>query len=345
MKKFIITLIAVAAVVGLVFAYIAGQKEVAAEATADQPLKAVSRVEVVNGETVVTLDQATRTSSGIVLAPLQNLSHRAEITAHGTVVELGELTDLRNALAAANAQFAKANAAFTVARQEHERMKGLFEANQNVSEKTVQAAEGALRIEEANLQAAQAALEAARSTAQQRWGRVVADWLAQGGPEIERLRRQDDLLVQVTLAPSQSAMVAPPQASVQMADGQLVAAKLVSSAPRTDPKLQGRSFFYLVATEGAGLLPGMNVVMLLAVGEPAPSVLVPASSAVWFQGKPWIYVQIKPDRFARREISTAQPVKEGWVQPADFSHNEPIVAHGAQLLLSEEFRAQISISN
>lgn len=345
MKKFIVILIAVVAVVGLVFAYIAGRKEVASEADADQPIKAASRVEVVDGENVVTLDQATRTRSGIVLAPLRALAHRAEITAHGTVVELGELTDLRNTLAAANAQLARANAAFMVARQEFARVKSLFDANQNVSEKTVQTAEGALRTEEANVQAAQAALDAVHATAQQRWGTVVADWLAQGGPEIVRLRRQDDLLVQVTLAPSQGATVAPPQASVQTTDGQLVSAKLISPASRTDPKIQGRSFFYLVAADGAGLLPGMNVVMRLPVGEPAASVLVPASSIVWLQGRPWIYVQVKPDRFARREISTAQPVKEGWVEPAGFSHGEPIVIHGAELLLSEEFRAQISISN
>lgn len=345
MKKFILLLIAMAAVIGLVFAYRAGRKEVAAEATADQPLQAASRVARVNGETVVTLDPATRTASGIVLAPLATLRHRAEIPAYGTVVEPGGLTDLRHVLASAGAQLAKADAALTVARQEFDRVQGLFTANQNVSEKTVQAAAAALRSGEADGQAAQAALAAARATAQQQWGGVIADWLVQGGPEIERLRRQDDLLVQVTLAPSQSVTIAPPQASVQRADGQLVAAKLVSAAPRTDPRIQGRSFFYRVVADGAGLLPGMNVVLLLPVGEPAPGVLVPASAVVWLQGKPWIYAAAKPDRFVRREVSTAQPVAEGWVQPAGFSHGEPIVTHGAQLLLSEEFRAQISLGN
>jgi hypothetical protein len=340
-KKLVVVLIAMGIVAGLIAAYVAAHKEVAAEAEGDKPIEAPNRVEVVNGENIITLDQAARTTSGIVLAPLQSISHRAEISAYGTVIDLGELTDLRNTLATAAAQLAKANAALAVAREEYERTKALFDANQNVSEKTVQAAESALQTGESDVQAGHAALDAASATAQQHWGVVVADWLSQGGAEYERLRRQDDLLVQVTLAPSQ-ATSAPSEALVQPAGGKLVAARLVSPATRTDPKFQGRSFFYLVAAEGTELLPGMDVTMLLPVGEPAPGVVVPASAIVWLQGKPWAYVQVQPNQFARREISTDQPVTDGWVEAADFSKGEAVVVTGSQILLSEEFRAQIS---
>jgi hypothetical protein len=345
MKRLLLVLVVVAAVAGLIFAFVAGRKEAAAEAQSEKPIEAPGRVEVVNGENLITLDAAARARSGIVLAPLQTLTHRAEISAYGTLVDPGELTDLRSALANAHAQLAKAGAALTVARQDYERVKGLFDTNQNVSQKTLQAAAGTLRTEESNVQAAQAADDAARATAQQRWGAVVADWLSRGGAEFDRLRQQEDLLVRVTLSPSQGAVAAPPTGSVQTAGGGLVAAKLVSQVSRADPKIQGRGFFYRVSGDGAGLLPGMNVVMLLPVGEPAPGVLVPASAVVWLQGKPWAYLQVKPDRFARREVSGDQPVKDGWVQPMDFSSGEPVVIHGAQVLLSEEFRAQISVAD
>jgi len=69
---------------------------------------------------------------------------------------------------------------------------------------------------------------------------------------------------------------------------------------------------------------------------------VPASAIVWLQGKPWAYVQVQPNQFARREISTDQPVADGWVEAADFSKGEPVVVTGSQLLLSEEFREEIS---
>lgn len=342
-KKLIIILVAAGAIGGLVFAFIAGRKEVAAEAERERPVKAPTRVEVVNGENIVTFDAATRGSSGVVLGHLETISHRPQIRAYGTVIELGELTDLRNAIATADAQLAKANAAVEVVRKDYERVKGLFQANQNVSEKVVQTAEGTLRTEEANARTAQAALNAARATARQRWGAVVSTWLADGTPEFERLRLQDDLLIQVTLAPSQSAGAAPPQATVQTSGGRLIAAKFVSPALRTDPKIQGRSFFYVVATEDSDLLPGMNVSALLPAGEPVPGVVVPASAVVWLQGRPWVYAQVKLDRFARREVSTEQPVKAGWVQPKQFSPAEAFVVRGAQVLLSEEFRAQISV--
>lgn len=344
-KKLIIALIAAGVVAALIFAFYAKHREAKAEEQADKPIKAATRVAMVNGENVVTLDEAARMSGGIALAPLQPIEHRPQISAYGVVMDLGELTDLRNTIAGAGAQLAKATAAQDVARKEYERARGLFDANQNVAEKTVQSAEGTWHTEEANVRAAKAALDASRATAQQRWGGVIAGWLAQGGTEFDRLGRQDDLLVQVTLSPSQADLSAPAEASIQAAGGKLVAAKLVSAASRTDPKIQGRSFFYLLPANGVNLLPGMNVVALLPTGEPESGVLVPASAVVWLQGKAWAYAQVPPDKFARREVSTEQPVKAGWVQPKTFSKGEPFVIRGPQILLSEEFRAQISVGD
>ncbi len=344
-KKLVVVLVGAVVVAGLVFAFIAKRREVVAEAEREQPIKAATRVALVNGENVVSLDGAARTSGGVGLAPLQTIEHRPQISAYGVVVDLGELTDLRNTIANAGAQLAKAAAARDVARKEYERAKGLFDANQNVAEKTVQSTEGAWHTEEANVLAAQAALDAARATAQQRWGRIIAGWLAAGGAEFDRLRRQDELLVQVTLAPSQAGIAAPAEASVLPAGGKLITAKLVSPASRTDPKIQGRSFFYLLPAAGTNLLPGMNVVTLLSTGEPEPGVLVPGSAVVWLQGKAWAYAQVQPDKFARRAVSTEQPARDGWVQPKEFSKGEPFVIRGPQVLLSEEFRAQISVGD
>ncbi len=342
-KKLIVILVAAGALAGLVFAFIEGRKEASAEAEREKPVKAPTRVEVVNGENIVTFDAATRTGSGVALGQLEAISHRPEIRAYGTVLDLGELTDLRNGIATAAAQLAKANAAVEVARKDYERVKGLFQTNQNVSEKVVQVAEGTLRTEEANAQAAHAALDATHATARQHWGAVVSTWLAEGAPEFERLRLQNDLLIQVTFAPSSSAMGAPAEATVQTASGRLVAAKFVSPALRTDPKIQGRSFFYVVSADDSDLLPGMNVTALLPAGEAASGFVVPTSAVVWLQGKSWAYAQVKPDKFARREVSTEQPVNGGWFQAKAFAADEVIVSKGPQVLLSEEFRAQISV--
>lgn len=343
LTKIVLVLVTIALIAGLIVAFIAGRGEAAKEAEREKPIKAPTRVEVVNGENVVTFDQATQAISGIELRALVAVQHRHEIPAYGVIVDLQELTDFRNALATGQAQLSKAQAARELASQEYERVKGLFEKNQNVSQKVVQTADGALRTEEANIQAAQAALQATQATLFQHWGGVFADWLAHAAPQFEQLRLQKSLLVQVTLAPGQANLAAPPTASVQTVEGKLIPATLVSLAPRTDPKIQGKSFFYIVAADGSNLLPGMNITALLPAGEPASGVVVPTSAVVWLQGKAWAYVQIKTDRFVRREVATDQPAPDGWFQPQGFSAAQSIVVKGPQVMRSEEFRAQISV--
>lgn len=341
-KTLLFIFVAAGLVAGLIFAFIASRKEAAMEAEREKPIKAATRVEVVNGANVVTLDETTRTNSGVALASLAATAHRQEIRAYGVVIDLTGLTDLRNTIENAKAQLSKAKAALEVAQKDYKRVKALYDQNENVSQKTVQAAEGTLRAEQSNVQSAQAALTASQSTALQRWGRVVAGWLDRGAPEIERLRLQEDILVQVTISPDQAMVSAPAAASVQTADGQLIAVKFVSKALRTDMKIQGRSFFYLVSAEGA-LLPGMNVIALLPVGETRQGLVVPASAVVWLQGTPWAYVQVSPDRYVRREVSTEQPVSGGWFQSQGFSVGQRFIVKGPQVLLSEEFLAQISV--
>ncbi len=80
-------------------------------------------------------------------------------------------------------------------------------------------------------------------------------------------------------------------------------------------------------------------------GERISGVIVPDSAVVWLQGKTWTYVQEGPDRFVRREISLKQRTGEGWLVTKNYSVGDLVVVEGAQLLLSEEFRSQIRISD
>ena len=59
---------------------------------------------------------------------------------------------------------------------------------------------------------------------------------------------------------------------------------------------------------------------------------IPDSAVVHLQGKEWVYLKKDTERFVRKEISPTTPLKAG-----DF-----LVVTGAQLILSEEFRAQIT---
>ncbi|MGE5174109.1 MAG: hypothetical protein ACM3MD_09810 [Betaproteobacteria bacterium] len=80
-------------------------------------------------------------------------------------------------------------------------------------------------------------------------------------------------------------------------------------------------------------------------GKHTPGVVVPDSAVVWLDGKAWAYVQKGREPFFRQEVSTNHPVGEGWLVTKHFSAGDRVVVQGAQLLLSEEFRSQIRISD
>ena len=82
----------------------------------------------------------------------------------------------------------------------------------------------------------------------------------------------------------------------------------------------------------------------LPIGPTVQGVMIPAAAVVWWQGKAWVYVQTDPNHFVRRELSTETPVPEGWFVGTGLAAGDSIVVRGAQLLLSEEFRAQIQVS-
>ena len=327
----------------LVWAFLQGRQELATEQERERPVKAASRVSVQDHEPVITLDQATRQTSGIGIAPLEPTSHQEALRAYGTVVELGDLIDLRKSSATAKADVDKAQANLEASRKEYERLKALHADNRNISDKALQAAAAAWHADEANLRAAQEALRSSEVTARQRWGNVLARWLLDTSPAFDRLLQRQELLIHLTIPPDLSLATAPQTASVQAQDGTLLPAKLVSPSPRTDPRIQGLSFFYLAPAQTPGLLPGMNVLAYLPVGPQVQGVVVPASAVVWWQGKAWVYVQTDEDHFGRRAIATETPVQEGWFVEKGLSAGGRIVVRGAQLLLSEEFRAQIQV--
>ena len=159
---------------------------------------------------------------------------------------------------------------------------------------------------------------------------------------ITRLLERQDFLLQVTLPPG--VILAAPSATAAIQTGQhsRTAITFVSPATRTDPKIQGVSFFYL-APANSSVLPGMNVLSFLSSGRPISAVTLPAEAIIWWQGRAWVYRHTSSGTFTRAEIATDLPAPGGGYVVKDFAPNTEIVTRGAQLLLSEEFRAQIQV--
>ena len=221
---------------------------------------------------------------------------------------------------------------------ENEFSLSLYQNDQNTSLKVLEAAQATLSSNQADADSGERELALQESLSQQRWGKVVAAWLTSGSPNLQRLLDQRDFLVQVTLPPGE-ASVAPQTASLELPNGGMMRATLVSSFPRLDPRIQGTSFLYLTKSL-PGLAPGTNLAAHLSVGQVMKGVVVPEAAVVWWQGKAWVYQQTSPEGFVRREVRSDTPVENGWFVSAGFLVGDKIVVGGAQMLFSEEFRSQ-----
>lgn len=323
----------------LIRTYSQARKDPDTDEDQEEAIHAPSRVSVVNGETVITLDAGTQTRLGITVSPLVAVNTRLRAPAAATVLSAQGLVTLRNTYVAAEAQVETAQVQLAVSSREYQRLKTLYAEDQNISAKAFQAAQGTLRTNRANFDAAQKALEIASSAVQQSWGGVVAGWVVHGSPSLASVLDQKAMLVQLTLPPGAS-FADPPEIRLTTPIGNSVTASYISPFPQVDPRIQGVSMLY-AAHAYPMLEPGMNLVARLPVGRRLRGALIPHSAIVWWQGKAWVYEQTAPTHFTRRAAPTVQPLGDGYFAARGFAPGIRIVTHGGQVLLSEEFRAQI----
>lgn len=298
------------------------------------------RVTVKNGVTVLTLDAATQQNGGIESARPGPPPAQDVVVGYGTVLDAGSLTDLGNRYLDAKAQLQTAQAKLAVSHAAFERATALYKDQQNMSAAQLQSAEGSFAMDRAALAAAQSHLTTIAASAQQAWGPVLGKALADGAPLVARLIDRDDYLVKVTLPPDIAVAAAPETASARLGDGSEVRLRFISEATSTDPKIQGISYVYVVPA-GSGLLPGMAVAASLPTGHAPRGVVVPAAAVVWLQGKAWLYLRTGAETFIRRPIAAAQAAPDGGYIVTGLQSDAEIVVRGAQMLLSEEFRAQV----
>jgi hypothetical protein len=307
-----------------------------------RPHTRVQRVSSRNGETLVTVTKSAQEKSGIVAAPLESATHAEELQAYGVVLQLTGLSDLRRKYLQAKARVDSETVKLKAAKQEYDRVKALH-AIKNVSDKALQAAETDWELQKIGAQTSEEDLGILKSGARQQWGQTLVRWVSEGSPNLQELLQQQAVLIQLTLPPGVHIQPAPPTVLIRLPGRPPVSAHLVSLSPRTDPRIQGESFFYTASPPSQVIiLPGMDLTAFMPAGPPVRGVIIPASAIVWRQGKAWAYLQVKPDGFARRQVPTDAPVSKGYFVTKNFRAADRIVVKGAQSLLSEEFlpRAQ-----
>lgn len=321
---------------------LAAHNDAAIEAQRERTIKVPIRVSGKNGDPVITLNAETQQRSGIEIAALPSTPHPEELRAYGMVLDVARLTELSNNYANVKAQVQTAQAKLAMSKPAFDRAQKLFNETHVVSQAQLQAAEAAFGIDQASLVAAEAQVRTLTATAYQEWGSVLGKSLVDESPRIKALIERQNFLLQITLPPGVILSIPPATASIEIGKAARGEITFVSPATRIDPKIQGVSFFYAAAAE-TDVLPGMNVLAFLPSGQSIEGVAVPASAIVWWQGRAWVYRRTGEETFTRVAIATDLPAPGGGYIANDVAKDAEIVTHGAQLLLSEEFRAQIQV--
>ncbi len=338
--RIVLSVLAIAVVAGgLIWGFLAGRGEEAAETQRESPIKAPSRLSVEDGVTALAFDNAAQKANGIVTSSLPSKRQRAEGQATGVVVQLQPLLDLKVSYNTPATDLLRARANALASSAEYKRLQLLNGNGKDASDKAVEAARAAAESDAALVRNAQQAIKLLKASTALHWGPIVAAWIEGNSPQFDTLLQQKQFLLQVT-STTAGPFVAPKRATVQYADGTHAIAQFISVLPQLDPRLQEPSLLYLVAAH-PGLVPGMNVSVFLSSGAEQTGVVIPSSAVVWSQGAAWCYWEISPGKFTRRALATDAPTPHGWFVTRGILPGARVVIRGAQTLLSEEFRSQI----
>jgi hypothetical protein len=325
----------------LVWGFLEGRKEAVTERERELPVKAPSRVSMAHDSIIVSLDSAALVRGGVRTRLSQPNSGREQVQAYGTVVGLSALVESRDSHVAAQAKQAQDRARLTVSLAEWKRTEALYADGQSVSAQALQEVEAAYRADQSATDADAALLVTLAGSAREDWGPQIASWIASGSAVLERILDGSEVLIQLTLPPDHRVTSSPAMATIHTADDHTFKVRVISSAGRTDPRIQGPSYF-AVAPRMPDLLPGMNLSVTVPGNHNVRGIQVPDSAVVWWQGKAWVYLALSPVGFVRHDLTGATRVGQSYLA-ADIPPTTLIVVTGAQALLSEELRSQIQV--
>jgi multidrug efflux pump subunit AcrA (membrane-fusion protein) len=315
--RVLLALLAVGAAAGLVYLFQEHRAAVALEKERDAPVVAPSRVREANGEVLVVLDSADLRRVGLETAALRPASGPAERRLPGEVVPEPERVAALRAPVAGRLTIPPGSAwpAFG---------------------DRVSAGSPVAQVSDARPLTFPISGTVTRINA--RPGELV-----EAGQLLIEVTDYSRPVVRVAWPDGAGDRPAPRLTFQPTGTSLRVAARLLGAAAEADPVSRRPAFLYRAQRGWPGARPGATVLVLLEQGQRRDGVLVPDSAVVQWESLAWTYVQRGPGQFHRTRVPTDRPASGGWIVGAPFKAGDTVVVGGAEQLLSEEFRARITV--
>lgn len=121
---------------------------------------------------------------------------------------------------------------------------------------------------------------------------------------------------------------------------------LVGPAPEADPVTRRAAYLYRLDGPWLAARPGLLVQAQLPAGNgTSRGVVIPAAAVVQWDGLDWAWLRREADHFVRVRVLTDRPVAGGWMVGPPWAAGDSVVVTGAEQLLSEEFRARVTVGD
>jgi multidrug efflux pump subunit AcrA (membrane-fusion protein) len=282
----------------------------------DAPIVAPSRVREENGEARVVLDSAEIARVGIGLAALTRTDRSDELRVAGQVVAEPERTAVIRAP-----------------------VSGRLAAAEGLGwpELGARVAPGAVLGQVSDARPMVAPIGGVVTRVGARPGEIVSE-----GQTLLELADRSRPVVRLTWPWSGT-----PPAVVGLAPdtSRRIEADLIGPAAEADPVTRQAVYLYRARRAWPGAVPGTLVDAEVPHGSRAVGVLVPDRAVVQWDGLAWAYLQRSPGQYVRVRVPTDHPAPHGWIAGAPLAPGDTIVVTGAEELLSEEFRARVTVGD
>lgn len=334
---------------GMLVFYGKDEYETFIQAAEEEEIETPDHITMVEGKTLIKINEATQRQSAIVTSPLQETSFKENILSYGKVVSIASLIDLRTQYLSTLADTQVHRQAVAAKQQEYDRLYALNQDDKNVADKVVIQAKQTLEAEKTKLAVVRNKAQHMVDNMRQHWGNQLASLASQASsPTLDRLIKNNTVLIEVTLPfnahqpQANSSITVAPTSALQ----KTVKAKYFSAAPgNSNQTMQGKTYFYLASANFLRAEMPLKVLDYTTLGDAAQGVFIPNKAVVWYAGKPWVYQKTDDTTFMRLPINNDTEIDDGWFYQGSLNANDEIATSGAQLLLSEEFKYQITNEN